>query len=70
MTDQPTPPVDDLEPEDLLPEEVEGTPDPVAPYVESEAEEHAREGVSAESFFSLPGDNIPPSSNAPHLANS
>lgn len=29
MTDQPVPPADDLEPEDLLPDDVEGTPDPV-----------------------------------------
>lgn len=70
MTDQPILPTDDLEPEDLLPEDVAGTPDPVVPYVLSEAEEHAREGKASEGFFDLPGQHgVPNASNAPHLSN-
>jgi hypothetical protein len=70
MTDQPAPPIDELEPEDLLPEDVAGTPDPVVPYVEAEVEEYAREGTAAQGFFDLPGQHgVPTASNAPHLSN-
>lgn len=65
MTDQPASSPDELEPEDLLPEDVEGMVDPVVPQSLSGAAEHARQGNMAESFFSHP--DVPDDSNASHL---
>lgn len=65
MTDQPTPNPDDLEPEDLLPEDVEGPVDPVVPQSISIGAELAREGDDAQSFFNHP--SVPPGTNAAHL---
>lgn len=65
MTDQPAMP----EPEDLLPEDVEGNMETFVEPSISSGDELAREGDAAEAFFDRPA-HIPPAANAPHLANS